>query len=117
MKFNTENPMVRDELWIKHGNYSDYPVVRNVYIEIDTSNLSFEEESDLIAELEDVSIASLDDELVEEFYREVKEVQQPEFIDDDAEDYIAGKLIYKGRIADYAEDTIYKILNKYDVDY
>ena len=117
MKFNTENPMVRDELWIKHGNYSDYPVVRNVYIEIDTSDLSFEEETDLIAELEDVSIASLDDDLVEEFYREVKEVQQPEFIDKGAEDYIAGKLIYKGRIADYAEDAIYKILDKYDVDY
>ena len=116
MKFNTENPVVRDELWVKH-DVGNYPAVRNIYIEIDTRRLSFEEESDLIAELEDVSIASFEDDLVEEFYREVKEVQLPEFIDKGTDDYISGKVIYKGRIADYAEDAIYKVLDKYDVDY
>ena len=116
MRFNTENPVVRDELWVKH-DVGNYPAVRNIYIEIDTRRLNVEEESDLIAELEDVSIASFEDDLVEEFYREVQEVQLPECIDKGKDDYISGKIIYKGRIADYAEDAIYKVLDKYDVDY
>ena len=114
----TENPAhklasVYGNRWLSIGCENDEEEEYiNLHIVIDTRRLSFDEEGDLVENLENLKVFYEYDDYEAEFRVKVYDILK--YRD---EEHACGKVIVSGRVPEYNLDKVYDILDEYDVDY